>query len=298
MNLADGHANVMTAPGDWISGDPRLGPFELPSAGDLGQFGPNPTTLPLEQLSSNAAVSPTDNVSRTGAEAHADYPRPDNGVLRTTGYNHHRGGTRGRTVGRRRWREVDPMKVSWIVGRCVAVTMAVGVLALAGCSGDGGSSGSGDSYDSPITNEDVPKMDIKNLPDIDATRAQMLDLIERVRAEVSRLVPASAPWTWRHKDDWGGCEQDGLRGVQLYLAKLTSPHSFTDEEWAVVLPAVERLAAEAGLTNGSAMRNSTGAHDVSITSDDGRELRFGSIEASLITGTIACRLSAGGNGAP
>ena len=87
MFLPDGHSYVMTAPGDWISGDPKLGPFGLPSAGDLGQFGPNPTTLPLEQLSSNAAVSPTDNVSRTGAEAHADYPRSDNGVLRTTGYN-------------------------------------------------------------------------------------------------------------------------------------------------------------------------------------------------------------------
>lgn len=88
MNLADGHAYVMTAPGDWISGDPRLGPFELPSAGDLGQFGPNPTTLPLEQLSSDAAVSPTDGVSRTGAASHADYPRSDdNGLLRTTGYN-------------------------------------------------------------------------------------------------------------------------------------------------------------------------------------------------------------------
>ena len=88
MNLADGHAYVMTAPGDWISGDPKLGPFELPSAGDLGQFGPNPTTLPLEQLSSNAAVSPTDNLPRTGAESHADYPRSDdNNRLRTPGYN-------------------------------------------------------------------------------------------------------------------------------------------------------------------------------------------------------------------
>lgn len=88
MNLRDGHAYVMTAPGDWISGDPHLGPFELPSAGDLGQFGPNPTTLPLEQLSSDAAVSPSDNVSRTAAETHADYPRSDdNGRLRTTGYN-------------------------------------------------------------------------------------------------------------------------------------------------------------------------------------------------------------------
>ena len=88
MNLANGHAYVMTAPGDWISGDPKVGPFELPSAGDFGQFGPNPTTLPLEQLSSDASVSPTDNRPRTGAETHADYPRSDdNGRLRTTGYN-------------------------------------------------------------------------------------------------------------------------------------------------------------------------------------------------------------------
>ena len=88
LNLADGHAYVMSAPGDWISGDPKLGPFTLPSAGDLGQFGPNPTTLPLEQLSSEASVSPTDNQPRTGAASHADYPRPDDdNRLRTTGYN-------------------------------------------------------------------------------------------------------------------------------------------------------------------------------------------------------------------
>ena len=190
------------------------------------------------------------------------------------------------------------MKVSWIVGRCVAATMSVGVLALAGCSSDGGSSNSGDSYDSPIINEDVPKMDIKNLPDIEATRAQMLDLFEAVRAEVSELVPNSVPWQWRREEMRGGCDNHGQRGVSLYFAKLTSTHSFTDGEWALVLPAVERLAAEAGLTNSSAMQNSAGAHDVSITSDDGRELRFGSIEASLITGTIACRLPAGGSGAP
>lgn len=88
MFLRDGHAYVMSAPGDWISGDPKLGPIPMPSAGDLGQFGPNPTTLPLEQLSSEAARSPTDNVSRAGAQSHSDYPRSDDsGVLRTTGYN-------------------------------------------------------------------------------------------------------------------------------------------------------------------------------------------------------------------
>lgn len=88
--LGDGRAYVMSAPGDWISGDPKLGPVTLPSAGDLGRFGPNPLTLPLEQLSSEAGISPADNVSRTGAVTHADYPRPDeanNNLLRTTGYN-------------------------------------------------------------------------------------------------------------------------------------------------------------------------------------------------------------------
>lgn len=44
-------------------------------AADLGQFGPDPTSLPLEQLSSTAATSPSDNVPRDGASSHADYPR-------------------------------------------------------------------------------------------------------------------------------------------------------------------------------------------------------------------------------
>lgn len=189
------------------------------------------------------------------------------------------------------------MKTAWTSGRLLAVTMAVGSLVFAGCSDGRSSSGSDDQYDSPILNEDVPKMDIANLPDIDATRTQMLQLIEQVRAEVSQLVPATTPWTWRREEMSGGCTNNGRQGVTLYFANLTSPHSLTDEEWSLALPAVERLAAAAGLTNSSAMQNSTGAHDVRITSDDGRELAFGSIEASVITGTIACRLPAGG-GAP
>lgn len=179
-----------------------------------------------------------------------------------------------------------------------AMTIAVSALVVSGCGTDNSPGAALDTtYDSPIINEDIPKMDISKLPDIDITRAQMLDLIEQVRAEVARLVPASVPWEWRREEMSGSCDNDGRQGVTLYFANLTSPHSFTDQEWTVALQAVERLAADAGLNNSSALQNSTGAHDMRITSDDGRELRFGSLEASLITGTIACRLPAGG-GAP
>jgi len=184
------------------------------------------------------------------------------------------------------------MNTAWVAGRVLAAMLAVGAIVMAGCaSGGGGNSGSEDKYDSPIINEDVPAMDIANLPDIEATRAQMLDLIERVRTEVTRLVPASAPWEWRREEMTAGCEKNGRQGVTLYFAKLTSRKSFTDQEWNLALPAVQRLAAEAGLANSSAMQDSAGAHDVRFTSDDGRELVFGSIEASLISGSIACRLS-------
>lgn len=183
--------------------------------------------------------------------------------------------------------------------RAVAALLATAALVMAACNGagspDGGTSGGPNvgSNKSPITNEDVPAMDIADLPDIEATRTQMLDLIERVRAEVSRLVPASAPWEWRREESRAGCERNGRQGVALYFAKLTSPHSFTDEEWNTALPAVQRLTTEAGLTSDTAMQDSSQAHDVRFTSADGRELVFGSIEASLITGTIACRLAPG-----
>jgi hypothetical protein len=190
------------------------------------------------------------------------------------------------------------MNATWTAGRALAAALAAGAIVLAGCdSGGGGKTASDDKTDSPIINEDVPKMDIANLPDIDATRAQMLDLIEQTRTEVTRLVPASEPWVWRREEMSGGCENNGRQGVTLYFANLTSAHSFTDEEWNIALPAVQKLAADAGLTGGSAMQDSSRAHDVRFTSDDGRELRFGSIEAALITATIACRLPAG-EGAP
>jgi hypothetical protein len=78
--LADGHAFVMSAPGDPVSGDISLA--------DVGALGPKPTTLPLEQLSSDA-VTTADGTVRQGASGHADYPRmgDDGRTLRTTGYN-------------------------------------------------------------------------------------------------------------------------------------------------------------------------------------------------------------------
>lgn len=89
--LSDGHAYVMSAPEDPISGDPRILGLPVPALGDLGALGPNPLTLPLEQLSADAAVTP-DGVSREGAVTHADYPRPveltgGEKVLRTPSYN-------------------------------------------------------------------------------------------------------------------------------------------------------------------------------------------------------------------
>lgn len=175
--------------------------------------------------------------------------------------------------------------------RALAALLAAAALVIVGCNG--GAGGGQDKPESPITNEDLPAMDIADLPDIEETRSQMLDLFERVRAEVTRLVPASAPWEWRREEMRAGCDRGGRQGVALYFANLTSPHSFTDEEWNLALPAVQRLATEAGLTSNTAMQDSSRAHDVRFTSDDGRELVFGSIEASLITGTIVCRLSPG-----
>lgn len=168
---------------------------------------------------------------------------------------------------------------------------AVTAMLLVVCGCDGGSDG---QYDSPILNEDIPVADIADLPDIEQTRVQMLELIERVRAEVSRLIPSSEPWQWVYEESRSGCTQQatGRKGVSLHFAKLHSGISFTDAQWDLVLPAVQRLAAGAGLTGLATMANSSGNHDVRLTSDDGRTLVFGSAEASLITADISCRRSA------
>ncbi|WP_029116220.1 alpha/beta hydrolase [Mycobacterium sp. URHB0044] len=87
LSLADHHAYVMSTPNDPVSGNPTLLGLPLPALGDLGQLGPNPTTLPLEQLSTGATTT-HDGVARDGASGHSEYPRfGGNGYLRTTGYN-------------------------------------------------------------------------------------------------------------------------------------------------------------------------------------------------------------------
>lgn len=101
------------------------------------------------------------------------------------------------------------------------VVLAAAAPTLVGCGGD--SSGSSPSYESSIVNEEVPKMDIKNLPDIEVASAQMVDLIEQVHAEVARLVPASAPWTRRHKDTREGCDQEGFGGSPNTLRNSPRP---------------------------------------------------------------------------
>ncbi|MDH6195284.1 hypothetical protein M2272_001924 [Mycobacterium frederiksbergense] len=170
----------------------------------------------------------------------------------------------------------------------VAAAVTAVLLMVCGCD-----TGGGGQYDSPIINEDIPVADIADLPDIELTRTQMLELIEHVRAEVSRLIPSSEPWEWVYEESRSGCTQQatGRKGVALHFAKLHSSISLTDAQWDLVLPAVQRLAAAAGLTGLATMANSSGNHDIRLTSDDGRTLVFGSAEASLITADIACRRS-------
>ncbi|MGV0655391.1 LppA family lipoprotein, partial [Mycolicibacterium thermoresistibile] len=123
---------------------------------------------------------------------------------------------------------------SAVLGRVAAVVLAL--LFAVGCGGGDG------RYDSPLLNEDVPVVDIADLADIEQTKTQMLDLIERVRAEVARLVPESDPWNWNRDESRGGCTQEktGRKGVSLSFANLVSTRPFTEGEWNHVLPAVQR----------------------------------------------------------
>ena len=176
-----------------------------------------------------------------------------------------------------------PARISRATAALVALTI---LLLVSGCERP--------DYESPIINEDVPVIDIAQLPDIEQTTTEMIDLIERVRREVTRLVSATEPWEWTREQSGTSCEQDtsGRKGVRRYLRSLVSQHAFSDAEWESVFPAVRQLAAEAGLTDIVAPQNKSGSHDMRFSSDDGRTLMFGSREATLITGRIACRRSA------
>lgn len=167
------------------------------------------------------------------------------------------------------------------------------VLVAAGCGGGGADD------DSPSAIEEVSVTVLSNLPDVEQTRAQMLSLIERVRDELVRLVPESAPWQWNRDESWSDCTQEASseKGLSVSTQNMISDISFDDAQWALVFPAVQRVAAVEGLTKVSPTVDSSRNHDVQISSEDGRSLRIGSKEASLIKGYIGCRRKAEG-GAP
>lgn len=168
----------------------------------------------------------------------------------------------------------------------VAVLLA-GLMMLVGCGGP-----ASEIEGSTTGNEDSRVIDIANLPDIEQTRTQMLDLIERVRAAVTRIAPATQPWEWTGSEGNAGCAldtKDGQQGASRFLRKLTSKTPLSEAQWNEAFPVVKDLAAADGLTNVSAPQSSSGNHDARFTSADGLELVFGSREAALITGTILCR---------
>ncbi|MGV0838542.1 LppA family lipoprotein [Mycolicibacterium thermoresistibile] len=116
-------------------------------------------------------------------------------------------------------------------------------------------------------------------------------MIERVRAEVVRLVPERDPWRQAYKERRSGCTQQttGRKGVTVHLVKSVTSVSLSDKQWSMVYPAVQRLAAEAGLIEVTAMTTSSRNHDIRFSSNDGRTLVFASKEAARLTGSIACR---------
>ena len=163
---------------------------------------------------------------------------------------------------------------------CLSLLLAA---VLAGCGGA--------DDNSPIATAELPMTALADLPDVEDTRTQMLGLIERVRDELVRLVPESAPWRWNRDENWADCTQDGSgeKGLSVSTQNMISSVSFTDAQWDLVFPAVQRVVAAEGLVNVSPTVDSSYNHDVRISSDDGRTLRLGSKEASLIKGYIACR---------
>lgn len=130
-------------------------------------------------------------------------------------------------------------------------------------------------------------MDIDQLPTLKETVPGLLDLIDAVRRDITRLVPATAPWHWSGEFSTSGCQTGG---VELEAPHLMSAHAFTEAEWALVLPAITRRTAEAGL-NGTSQgpAHRPGNYDVDFTSKDGRNLRVLSRHASVITAHIGCR---------
>ncbi|MFI5783158.1 LppA family lipoprotein [Nocardia sp. NPDC051570] len=131
-------------------------------------------------------------------------------------------------------------------------------------------------------------------PSLEDSDAQLQGVVEQIGAAATELVPGLR-WEWQRDKMRLDCsppyDQTNGRMLNLRLYVSTPNQPIPDNVWPQFIDRIRPIAATVGATAPGTMQDQPGNHDVRfVNPDDGTTIKVGSQVATVIGGTVGCRL--------
>lgn len=136
--------------------------------------------------------------------------------------------------------------------------------------------------------------ELRALPSLEDTRAQLQSVINDITSAATQLNPSI---TWKAADnaDIGNCSPpyDTSDGKSAYLPNaIAASISITENDWDAILTSAKTIAARLGATEVQVFHDDPGKHDVGIYGPGGIFIKMGYSGNLVVSGYTGCRLPA------
>jgi hypothetical protein len=144
----------------------------------------------------------------------------------------------------------------------------------------------------PSTEASAALDELRSLPSLAETKAQVQSAMEEIRAAVGTLIP-SAQWKTVDEGATGNCEHpyEQSGGKREFLPNLIASNvAVSEQDWMKIADEAERIAAGLDATDVQVMRDKPGNHDVWFTGPTGLFIKVSYGGNLVVAGYTGCRL--------
>lgn len=133
---------------------------------------------------------------------------------------------------------------------------------------------------------------LKALPSLEDTTAQVQAAMDEITSAASRLIP-EMKWETLHEGTTGNCERpyEQTDGQRYFLPDRVAENvAVSEQAWTAIVQAAKESAAKIGATDVQVMRNQPGDHDVWFSGPTGIFIKIGYAGNLGVAGYTGCRL--------
>jgi hypothetical protein len=144
----------------------------------------------------------------------------------------------------------------------------------------------------PSTEATKALQELKSLPSLEDTKAQVQAAMDEITAAAKTLIP-SINWETLDQGTSGNCEQpyEQTDGQRLFLPNAVAERvSVSEADWAQILQVAKDAAAKIGATDVQVIHDQPGNHDVWFSGPTGIFIKISYQGNLVVSGYTGCRL--------